>query len=319
MRALTVTLNAAIDTTYVIDRLVAGDINRVDRRISVPGGKGNNVARVLTALGHEVVATGFVAGRAGEFIESGLRNLGIETAFYRVPGESRTCLTVLEREGSAPTELLEPGISIERDDAAAFVGLLPQLAASADVVVFSGSLQQGLPDDYYAALLSAIRPVARSIALDTSGDALRLGLRGRPDLIKPNAAELRSLAGQQYGVEELIAFAQRQIIGSRVSDQSAVLLSEGAEGAALITGERVVRALPPRVPVRNTVGCGDALLAGYLSARSQCDAAEALRWGVATAAAAAQEDTAGRIDTGLVATLLSQIQIHVHAPLGSRE
>ena len=112
MRCLTITLNAAVDTTYGLDRLERGAINLVAHRTAVPGGKGNNVARVLATLGHSVVATGFVGGRSGQFIEDGLRNLGIETAFARVEGESRVCLTVVERGSGTITEIREPGVDV---------------------------------------------------------------------------------------------------------------------------------------------------------------------------------------------------------------
>ncbi len=107
MQCVTITLNAAIDTSLWLDRFRRGGLNRVKRKVMVPGGKGNNVAKVLHTLGHSVTASGFVAGTTGTFIERGLQAVpGMATAFMRVPGESRVCLTLVEEMGGTISELL---------------------------------------------------------------------------------------------------------------------------------------------------------------------------------------------------------------------
>jgi tagatose 6-phosphate kinase len=223
-----------VDTTYVVDRLQTGGTTRVVDRTAVPGGKGVNVARVIAALGHVPVVTGFVGGRAGEAIESGLREQRIESSFLTVAGESRTCLAVVERTGEV-SELLEGGLDVRADDAARFLEHAAELAVGVDADAVSGSRPAGLPADYYAKLLKRLRPLTGLLALDTSGEPLRQGLAGRPDLIKPNRDEVRDLAPGGPGDDEALAESLRaSLIGPVLARDARVLLTLGADGAALI-------------------------------------------------------------------------------------
>ena len=117
MRFVTVTPNAAIDTTYLLDHLVPGEINRVGRVIPQPGGKGNNVARVLAALGHRPTATGFAGGHIGAALVDGLRAHGVDPAFVSIAGETRVCLAIVEGQSGRTTEIREPGAALTEDDA----------------------------------------------------------------------------------------------------------------------------------------------------------------------------------------------------------
>lgn len=294
MRCLTITLNAAVDTTYVLDRYYQGEVNRISRKMTAPGGKGNNVARVLAALGHTIRATGFIGGTPGRYIEQGLQDLSVETAFVRVPGDSRTCLTIVERESGIISELLEPGMTISREGAETFLRTAPLLASDVDVVVVSGSLPNGLPNDYYARLLTALHASSALLAFDSSGEALRHGLSAKPALIKPNASEMASLMGYEGSPEEMAKWIQMKLIGRVLARGAKVLLSLGEQGAALISQNTALRASPPAVRIANPVGSGDALLAGYLGAISETtDESAALKEAVAVATAAALHETAG--------------------------
>ena len=294
MRCLCVCLNAAVDTTYVVDRLQTGSTTRVVERTAVPGGKAINLARVLAALGHEPVVTGFVGGRAGETIESGLRDQGIETSFLAVAGESRMCLAVLERSGEV-SELLEGGLDVAPGDAARFLEHAAELAGGVDAVAVSGSLPAGLPADYYARLLKRLRPLTGLLALDTSGEPLRQGLAGRPDLIKPNRDEVRDLAPGGPDDDAALAESLRaSLIGPVLAGDARVLLTLGADGAALISAAGVLRAAAPAVTAVNPVGAGDATLAGFIAALLEGAAdAEALARSVAVGAASTLHPVAG--------------------------
>ncbi len=310
MRCLTITLNAAVDTTYALDRLKRGAINLVAQRTAVPGGKGNNVARVLATLGHSVVATGFVGGRSGQFIEDGLRDLEIETAFARVEGESRICLTVVERGSGTITEIREPGVDVPPEAMERLARLVAEAGRGADAVVASGSLPPGLAADAYARLLGPLGPSPAFVALDASGEALRLGLAGRPNLISPNAAEMTALMGRPGDTGEMIAFARRELIGRALADDALVLLSLGGRGAALVSRDGTFFASAPAVVAVNTVGCGDALLAGFLDARSRTDdAAAALAHAVAVGTAAALQETIGVLRLDDVARLRGEVEV----------
>lgn len=297
MRCLTITLNAAVDATYAIDRLVPGEAHRVRHAWHMPGGKGNNVARVLAARGHKVVATGFLGGVTGDTIASGLADAGITPAFVRLArGVSRTCHTILDEASGRATEILEAGPAVAPEDAERFLAALPRLVARADLVVISGSAPVGIDAAFMAEAASIIRSGTSRMAVDSSGDALVALLTGRPDLVKPNAGEMAALMGHATSLAGQVAFARDDLIGRRMAPGARVLLSLGAEGAVLVTATETVRARSPAIRAVNTVGCGDALLAGFVDGwLAGCDAVESLRHAVAFGAAAALQPVAGVI------------------------
>ncbi len=314
MTIATITLNASIDTTWTLGRFDLGAINRIERKEAVAGGKGNNVARVLATLGQPVVAGGFIAGSAGRFIEAGLAAAGIATAFQAIPGESRTSLAIVEAETGRVTEAREPGPEISADDWRRFVAEAPDRLGGAALVVLSGSLPPGLPADAYAQLIRALRAAGRRTALDTGGAALTEGLAAQPDLIKPNAAEMAELAGLASPNVETAALleAAREIARARLGPGGRVLLSLGARGAALIEPERTLLARAPAVTIVSAVGCGDALLAGFLDAETRGASPDiALRRAVAVGTAAAGQTRPGVVDPADVDRLARQLEATV--------
>lgn len=311
MQCLTITLNAAVDTSLWLDRFQRGGLNRVTRKVMVPGGKGNNVAKVLQTLGHSITASGFIGGATGTFIEQGLQAVpGMSTAFIRVPGESRVCLTVLEQMAGTISELLEPGVEITPADAARFLDSVQRIAAQSDTVVLSGSLPPGLPHDYYAQILTALHRLPARLVLDTSGEPLRLGLSGQPHIIKPNAHEMADLMQCAGTLEQMVKFAQHALIGAVLEADASILLSLGEQGAALIKSTTALIAEPPAVAVVNPVGGGDALLAGFLDGQSrQWDDRAALQWAVAAGTAAALQEIAGIVDPSDIEKLWKCVRV----------
>ncbi len=311
MHCLTITLNAAIDTSLWLEHCERGGLNRVKRKVMVAGGKGNNVAKVLHSFGHTVTASGFIAGMNGVFIEQELQAVhGMSTAFMRVPGESRACLTLLEEVGGSITELLEPGVEIAGVDGQRFVDDVRGIAAQADTVVLSGSLAPGLPPDYYAQLLTALRQLPVQLVLDTSGEPLRRGLSGQPHIIKPNVHEMADLMRRDAALDDMVKFAQHELIGTVLRADACILLSLGALGAALVDANTVLVAEPPAVTVVNPVGAGDALLAGFIDARSRhWDDNASLQWAVATGTAATLQEIAGVVGMSDIEMLRKRVQV----------
>lgn len=269
MRFLTVTLNAAVDLTYLLPSVRLGGVNRVPRVLATPGGKGNNVARLLARLGHRVTATGFIGGHAGRFIAEGVAAAGVRSAFATLAGESRRCLTLVEAPSGRVTELLEPGLAATPVDGERFLQRAAALAAEADWAIISGSLPPGLAPGYYAKLLATLRRPGLRLVLDTSGEPLRLGAYAGPDLIKPNESEMEALTGRPCLPAEAVRFAQAELLGNAMPADGAVLLSLGARGAVLIRAGHALAAAAPEVAVVNPVGAGDALLAGFVHAGSR--------------------------------------------------
>ena len=143
---LTVTMNPSIDTAYPLaGPLKIDDVNRVEP-IKTAGGKGLNVSRVLGQLGDDVLATGLLGGRMGDFIADRLDECGVAHDFARIAGESRVCIAVLH-EGNQ-TEFLEAGPEVSGDELAGFGEKFRGLAGRADVVTMSGSLPRGVDAGY---------------------------------------------------------------------------------------------------------------------------------------------------------------------------
>ncbi|RNB87177.1 1-phosphofructokinase family hexose kinase [Brevibacillus fluminis] len=302
---VTVTLNAAIDKTYVLSSFTTGALHRPQQVLSLAGGKGINVARVARTLGIEVTATGFIAGYNGKMIAEGCAKQAITPSFCEIAGESRTCMTFLDASSGSVTEVLESGPAVDPEAFASFRAHLGKLAAQARYVVMSGSLPQGLVADSYKLLIEEIKAAGAIPVLDTSGEALARALPAEPFLIKPNRAEAEALLG--YPLADLEArrkaVADLMRLGARH-----VLLSLGEEGA-LLGGGTFLYELPalPQGPVVNPVGCGDALLAGVVTGLVRgYTLAEAATLGIACAATNAMSLGAGVVQIADVERLWEQ-------------
>ncbi|MBI5650864.1 MAG: 1-phosphofructokinase family hexose kinase [Chloroflexi bacterium] len=307
MKILCVNLNAAIDKTIVIENFSLDAIHRPRAVLAQGGGKGANVARVVTVLGGAPIVTGFVGGWAGRFIETQLRREQIATAFVRVPGESRTCLSILDPARRTLTEIYERGEPIPR---AALRELRVQYRARLSrcaMVTLSGSLPANVPATFYADLIALARKNAIPVLLDSSGDALRLGLAARPLLIKPNRAELRALVQRELATLDAVADAACQIARAY---QTIVVASLGARGAIAAQDDHIWRATIPKIQTVSAVGSGDAMLAGLaISFTRGAPLENALRLGTAAGAANARTLGAGRLKKIDLRRLMNQIKI----------
>jgi tagatose 6-phosphate kinase len=307
-RFLCVNPNAAIDKTVVVPGFCLHAIQRPERVIAIPGGKGCNVARALKALGESPVVTGWVGGFAGQFIEAHLRKEGIETAFVQTPFESRTCLSIVDpTSGSSPTELYEKGDDVPPGQVEALVLWFAASVGHYSAVTLSGSVPPGAPMDLYARLIRIAREADVAVMLDSSGDALRLGVEASPSLVKPNEQEFAGLVGcAPRDRDELVRLARQ--LADRSSTQ--VVVSLGADGALAVDSAGVWQVRPPQVRVESAVGSGDCLLAGIASGLARGLALpDAVRIGVAVGTANAMTVGAGRFDRADFDAVLARVDI----------
>ncbi len=257
---LTVTLNASIDKRYVVDGCQLGEVNRVRMCNNTPGGKGLNVSRSVAVSGTKVVATGFVGGHAGSYIEACLAELGIAGAFYKLKGESRSCINIWDEVNRVQTEFLEPGPAVTENDFIGFKQQFIELVKEASVVTISGSVPKGLDGRAYQELVKMVKDAGKKVILDTSGALLELGIEACPTLIKPNLDEIRMLTGLSCNnIDEMIEAAK--VIQEKGVEN--VVVSLGGEGSFVVCKEGVYRAVVPKIDAVNTVGCGDSMIAGF--------------------------------------------------------
>ncbi|MER7505691.1 1-phosphofructokinase family hexose kinase [Nonomuraea pusilla] len=297
---LTVTLNAALDVTYEVPPVAWDGVNRVSSVHRRAGGKGVNVARVLAALGQDVLVTGLAGGPTGRLVEADLRAAGLPHALCGVAADSRTTLAVTEP--GRTTLFNEPGPEVTAAELSSFMERYDELLTGADVVVISGSLPRGVPADVYATLAAAAARRGVPAVVDADGEPLRHAPAGRPSVVKPNAEELaRAVPGgtPAEGAEEL-----------RARGAESVVVSLGADGLLAVTPEGVFGARMPYRVEGNPTGAGDALVAGLaLGLLEAAPWPDRLRRAAALGAAAVAAPVAGDFDRDVYADIHPQIVI----------
>jgi len=306
-----VSLNPAVDKRLDVGVLQAGKLNRVERVEGAPGGKAAHVAMVLRTLGADPVWLGFAGGAAGAVLVEGLRELQINVEAVPIAGETRTNLEIIEDDGRV-TEVLEPGPVISGEELKRFEETFQStLAKSPEVttVVLSGSLPPGIPTRYYAMLMGMAHGHHSRVLLDTSGEALRLGLAAVPDFVKPNQHEAETLSG--IAIHDTACAAE---VLKRVMQMGAQAgaISLGAEGMVWRSGhdEQALVARVPKQSSRSCVGSGDATLAGFAyAAEHALSPVEALRLAAACGVANCLADGPGRARAADIARMKDEIRV----------
>jgi tagatose 6-phosphate kinase len=246
---LTVTLNAAMDVTYGVALLEPGETHRIKDVRTQAGGKGLNVARVLHALGTDVMITGLAGGPTGEAVRADLAAAGLPETLVPIAGNSRRTVTIVD--DSDATGLHEPGPRVSATEWATFLTTYEKLAAQASVVVLSGSLPPGLPKDAYAELIR-LAPDALTI-VDAEGVPLEAAIAAHPDLVKANRMELIITTGKYRplaGAVKLREDGARTVIGTLGDEGLLALTPDGDWQAGL------------EIPLDgNPTGAGDACVA----------------------------------------------------------
>lgn len=280
----TVTLNPSIDFIVRINQLNLGSVNRMVSDDKFAGGKGINVSRVLQRLGVGNTATGFLGGFTGHFIEDSLKNEGIETAFVKVEQDTRINVKIKLQE---ETEINGQGPMISQEQLEALKAKLSQLTSD-DTVVFAGSAPANLGNAVYKELIPLVRQSGAQVVCDFEGHPLLDALANNPLLVKPNNHELEAIFGVPLNsLNDVETYARRILeMGAQY-----VLISMAGDGALLVTEEATYFAKPIKGQVKNSVGAGDSMVAGFTGefVKSK-DPVEALKWGVACGTATAFSD-----------------------------
>lgn len=304
---LAITLNPAIDKAYFINGVQLGKAHRPEKAIDSAGGKGLNVARAAVQLGSSVVASGFLGGSNGSCIRKMIKAAGIEDAFVEIEGQTRICINITDMQTQQCTEVLERGPVIAKEEAEAFLYRYGQLLEQADVVTISGSLPEGLESSFYAELAAMGTARGKRVLLDTSGAALAEGIKAKPYLVKPNMDELavlypdldRSLEGGIEAVQRL----------KRLGIELPVV-TMGRKGAVAGLSDGIYKVMAPPVEAVNSVGSGDAFIAGCaVSLDRGMDEKSLARHAAACGSANAQSPQTGHVEAGIAASFFSETAI----------
>ena len=278
----TITLNPAMDRTLWIEKIRSDDSNRIKKEERYAGGKGIDVSRVLTSL--EVVnkALGFVGGFAGEELEGRLLNEGIACDFVRISGETRTNIIVNETSTGNQTVFNARGPEIKPYEVMQMIHKVEKIE-DPKIVAISGSLPPGVNPEIYRKIIEIFKSRGAMVILDTDGDALRVGINGLPNVIKPNLHELSRLVGRKLHKKDEIISAANDLRNQGIG---IVLVSMGADGILLVGEKEQYLASPPKVKVENTIGAGDSAVAGFVYGLSEGKTLkEALTYAVAAGTA----------------------------------
>lgn len=287
-KIITVTLNTAIDHIIEVPSFTLGKVHRAKKAETFPSGKGINVTRTLNVLGKKVVALGFVGSSSLDFfktLDSDLHSMQLTV----VDGETRENISIIDSEKNTLTHIINPGYEVSNSDLRKFKVSFQDNVNNGDVVILSGSLPVGTPASFYKELLQICHNKNALTILDSSGEPLREGLKGKPFMVKPNLDELEYLAGKELRrSENKIIEAAREILKRGIQ---LVVVSCGSKGILAVKNgvNTTWKAFIDKDMVNLPAICkgsGDALVAGfaagYLENREFPDI---LRLGVACGAA----------------------------------
>ncbi|AKS06426.1 1-phosphofructokinase [Pseudomonas trivialis] len=298
-RILTLTLNPALDLTVRLARLEPGEVNRSDAVLTHAAGKGVNVAQVLADLGHHVSVGGFLGAANPEAFDALIASRGFGDAFIRVPGETRSNIKIAEQDGRV-TDINAPGPVVSEQAQRELLKMVAMIGPEFDAVVVAGSLPRGVSPQWFQGLLEELKALGLKVALDTSGEALRAGLKAGPWMVKPNTEELAEALGN---ATDAISQLHQQGVEH-------VVVSDGAAGVSWYSPAGALHATPPQVTVASTVGAGDSLLAGMLHGVLNGDTPEqTLRRATAIAAMAVTQIGFGISDHAQLARLESGVHV----------
>lgn len=279
----TVTFNPSLDYIVSVDDFKLGLTNRTSSELLLPGGKGINVSTILTNLGIESTALGFVAGFTGDEIIRKVEKIGVRSDFIRIEdGISRINVKLKSIDG---TEINGMGPDISPEKTEELMKKLDVLVPG-DVLVLAGSIPVSMPDDIYSRILERLEGKGVTFVVDATGELLLNVLKYHPFLIKPNNHELGDIFGVKLKTrEEVVPYGRKlQEMGAKN-----VLISMAGEGAVLVAEDGSVYETPaPKGVLVNAVGSGDSMVAGFTAGwMEKKDYRHAFYMGVASGSASA--------------------------------
>lgn len=287
----TITLNPSLDYIMIVDDFRKGETNRSKAEQIYPGGKGFNVSRILNEFAQPNKAIGITAGFSGKEIERLLNDKGVDhLLLYMQNGFSRINIKL---KGKQESEINGAGPIADQQ----VINQLKQVFetfSDQDTVAICGSLCQGIDHECFCALLAALKDKKVQLIIDMSDESLLTALDYEPWLIKPNLDELNGLI--KHSISNTRELYDAMLMCQKQGAVN-VLVSLGKRGAVLLDeNQRLFSCNAPSGEVKNTVGAGDSMLAGFLTAYKQSQSYEkALRMGVACGSATSFNDDLAKL------------------------
>ena len=256
----TVTVNPSLDYIIDVEHFKTGVVNRTFAEKINAGGKGINVSIVLSNLGIENTALGFLAGFTGNEIENRLIEKGIKTDFIHLnDGLSRINVKLRSDEES---EINGQGPNITEENIKELYSKLDKLTSD-DILVLAGSIPSTLPQSFYSDIMNHLKDKGVKFVVDATKELLKKSLEYKPFLVKPNNHELGEIFGVELKTrEDVVPYAQK----FREMGAQNVLVSMAGEGAVLASADgNVYKSPAPKGKLVNSVGAGDSMVAGFIT------------------------------------------------------
>ena len=299
----TITFNPAVDLVIQVPNCQLGILNRSIGEEYVAGGKGINMSIILKRLGVDNIATGFLGGFSGKYIEEFLEKEGITSQFIAVEGTTRINVKV---KGEVETEINAAGPNVGVEKFQQLMNYFKDVLKEGDIVFLAGNAAPGLDEMSYVEIARLCHARGVKLVLDTTKKSLLACLPYQPFMIKPNQHELEELFGVKIETKEKMLNYAFQL---REKGARNVLISCGGEGAFLVseTGQVLISNTPKGTLV-NSVGAGDSMLAGFMAKFIETsDYRMSLKQGVASGSATAF--SVGIATRALIEELMPHIKI----------
>jgi 6-phosphofructokinase 2 len=283
---LTLTINPAVDRTVLVDHLVFEDRAYILSRADAAGGRGINASRVLHSFGAKTEAIHTAGGETGARIQELLRGDGFPTHAVEIGTESRTNLTISDKQGLT-VKLNEAGAALTEAELDALKSMVAAHVERASWLMICGSLPPGVPPHFYCEVIELARKHNVRTLLDADGDGLLHGLEAHPTVVTPNQQEAERLLNRALLTRSQFIDAVQRI---KAMGPEWVILSLGSRGVVATDGGELLEAIPPRIDALCPIGAGDALAAAFVwSMEKKRSFSEGLRWGVAAGTASAAQ------------------------------
>lgn len=304
---LTFGTTPAVQRVMEFERLTVDDVNRAKRVTELTAGKAMNAARVARTLGAQVTAISFLGGATGELIKRDMARLGVIIDAMDVPLPTRTCVTLLDHSAGTTTELVEESAAVEADAYHHILAALDRHLPNAKVLICSGTLTPGAPDNLYATAVRKASAAGVQTIIDAKGSPLHHALAQHPTVVKPNLSELSATVGRPLTSEHDLRQAMTELCARGAGW---VVVSRGARPVVITNGSEFWTVEIPKVAPLNPIGSGDCLAAGIAVELSRGTALpDAALLGVAAAVSNAMTMFAGFIEMNDVERFGKQLTI----------
>ena len=306
----TLTLNPALDKIIFVDKFEKNSTVRIKEITYSIGGKGTHVSINLAQMGERSRAFGIVFGDIGKQILSLLRESNIDTHFVQrqITGlESRTNYLLNEKNGDS-TLITEKGVMLRLEDVDEVCQTMKENIQKGDYIALSGDASNYSDPYVYNYIINKLKTYDLKVFLDTSGDTLKECIKLGPELIKPNLSELSFLCGRRLEnhVDDVIDAIQ-ELNEYEIPN---IAVSMGGEGCVIKHGDEYYRAIPPKIEIKNTVGCGDCFLSGLLYGfKNNLEIKNTILYATAVSAACALDETSVGFDMNAAKSIMKDVKI----------